>query len=329
MVPQLHVVSGKGGVGKTTVAAALAIALASNGGRVLLAEVEGRQGLAQLFDVAPLPYAEVRLAPASAGGEVVGLAIDPEAALYEYLDMFYRLGPAGKALRKVGAIDFATTIAPGLRDVLLTGKVYEAVGKRRTGRPQYDAVVVDAPPTGRITRFLNVGSEVSGLAKVGPIRAQADAITSLVKSSRTVVHLVTLLEEMPVQETADAIAELEAADIPVGRVIVNGMGTRWFDAGQQRTMAAVVRDADAMREESSEVATTLKTLGMARPVGSAKALVDEAVRHCARLEQEDEQLEVVLALDPHAAQLPWIVDGIDIAALRELAALLRAEGVVS
>jgi len=329
VVPQLHVVSGKGGVGKTTVAAALAIALASNGGRVLLAEVEGRQGLAQLFDVAPLPYAEVRLAPASAGGEVVGLAIDPEAALYEYLDMFYRLGPAGKALRKVGAIDFATTIAPGLRDVLLTGKVYEAVGKRRTGRPQYDAVVVDAPPTGRITRFLNVGSEVSGLAKVGPIRAQADAITSLVKSSRTVVHLVTLLEEMPVQETADAIAELEAADIPVGRVIVNGMGTRWFDAGQQRTMAAVVRDADAMREESSEVATTLKTLGMARPVGSAKALVDEAVRHCARLEQEDEQLEVVLALDPHAAQLPWIVDGIDIAALRELAALLRAEGVVS
>ena len=122
---RLHVVSGKGGTGKTTIAAALALALATGGRRVLLIEVEGRQGIAQLFDVPPLPYEERRIATSDAGGHVHALAIDPEAALLEYLQMYYRLGRAGRALDKFGVIDFATTIAPGVRDVLLTGKVFE------------------------------------------------------------------------------------------------------------------------------------------------------------------------------------------------------------
>ena len=106
-----------------------------------------------------------------------GLAIDAEDALLEYLDTFYHLGLAGKALDRFGAVDFATSIAPGLRDVLLTGKVYEAVRRGVKGRPDaYDAVVLDAPPTGRIAQFLNVHEAVSGLAKMGPIRSQADSI---------------------------------------------------------------------------------------------------------------------------------------------------------
>ena len=84
--------------------------------------------------------------------------------------MFYKLGAAGRALRKVGAIDFATTIAPGLRDVLLTGKVKEATTRTHDGRRVYDAVVLDAPPTGRIGRFLNVTAETARLAKMGPIK---------------------------------------------------------------------------------------------------------------------------------------------------------------
>src|SRR4249919_103315 len=176
---RLHVVTGKGGTGKTTVAAALAIALSGEGRRTLLVEVEGRQGIAQLFDSPPLPYEERTVAVGPGGGEVVALAVDPEEALLEYLEMFYKLGRAGRALRKIGAIDFATTIAPGLRDVLLTGKVYEAVRRKRDPKakgpraaPAYDAVVLDAPPTGRVVRFLNVNHEVAGVAKVGPIRSQ-------------------------------------------------------------------------------------------------------------------------------------------------------------
>ena len=93
--------------------------------------------------------------------------------------------------------------------MLLTGKTYEAVRRRGTGGGfAYDAIVMDAPPTGRITRFLNVNEEVAELTRVGPINRQADSIMSLFRSPATAVHLVTVLEEMPVQETADGIAEL-------------------------------------------------------------------------------------------------------------------------
>ena len=126
----LHVVSGKGGTGKTTIAAALAIALAKGGHRTLLMEVEGRQGIAQLFDTPPLPYEERKIAVAAGGGEVWALAVDTEDALLDYLEMFYKLRRAGSALSKMGAVDFATTIAPGLRDVLLTGKACEVVKRK-------------------------------------------------------------------------------------------------------------------------------------------------------------------------------------------------------
>ena len=93
--------------------------------------------------------------------------------------------------------------------MLLTGKAAEAVRRKKSGsRSLYDAVVMDAPPTGRIGRFLNVTSEVSGLAKVGPIRGHADTVQNVIRSPQTAVHFVTMLEEMPVQETLDGIAEL-------------------------------------------------------------------------------------------------------------------------
>ena len=218
---RLHVVTGKGGTGKTTVAGALALALAADGGDVLLVEVEGRQGIAQLFDTPPLPYAERRVAVAEGGGAVYALAIDPEDALLEYLELFYHLGRAGRGLRRMGIIEFATTVAPGIRDVLLTGKAYEAARRRREGRYVFDAVVMDAPPTGRILRFLNVNAEVEHLARVGPIHTQAASMMRLFRSDWTAVHLVTRLEELPVQETLDGIDELHAVGLPVGAVVVN------------------------------------------------------------------------------------------------------------
>ena len=194
---------------------------------MLLVEVEGRQGISQTFDVPAAGHR--RGAPRRAtrgGGELWGLSVDAKAALLEYLQMFYKLGRAGGALERMGVIDFATTIAPGARDVLLTGKVYEAVGRTTgtsaaQGPKVWDAVVLDAPPTGRITRFLNVNVQVADLARMGPIHSQAESITRLLRDRQSVVHVVTLLEEMPVQETVDAIRELSEAGFGLGAVIVN------------------------------------------------------------------------------------------------------------
>src|SRR5580658_7978170 len=132
---RLHVVTGKGGTGKTTVAAAMALALATAGRKVLLIEVEGRQGIARLFDCPPLPYQERKVAIGlgignGEGGDLLALAVDPEGALLDYLAMFYNMRRAGSALTKLGVVDFATTIAPGLSDVLVTGKATEATRRR-------------------------------------------------------------------------------------------------------------------------------------------------------------------------------------------------------
>src|SRR5206468_5790678 len=143
-----------------------ALALADGGRMVLLVEVESRQSIAQLFDMPPMPYSEERLTTLGNGGELFGLAIDPEQAMLEYLEMFYGLKRAGKGLKKMGAVDFVTTLAPGLRDVLLTGKVKESVVRVDAhGKPVYDAGVLDAPPTGRVGRLLDAPRAVQQLAK--------------------------------------------------------------------------------------------------------------------------------------------------------------------
>ncbi|MGA0209478.1 MAG: ArsA-related P-loop ATPase [Candidatus Nanopelagicales bacterium] len=318
----LHVVSGKGGTGKTTVAAALAMALAREGRRTLMMEVEGRQGIAQLFDVPPLPYEERRVAVAPGGGEVWALAIDPEDALLDYLEIFYNLRRAGSALRRMGAVDFATTIAPGLRDVLLTGKACEVVRRsEKNASDAYDAVVLDAPPTGRITRFLNVNSEVSGLAKVGPIRNHADLVMSVIASPRTAVHLVTLLEEMPVQETIDGIGELREANLIVGGVIVNMTRPPMLDAEELRSALDGRLPIDA-------IATQLSAAGVAANTSAiARVLATEGTDHARRIELESRELERLTALDVPVLQLPFLPGGIDLSSLYELAGLLGRQGV--
>ncbi|MBA2531302.1 MAG: ArsA family ATPase [Nocardioidaceae bacterium] len=327
---RLHVVTGKGGTGKSTVAASLALALASRGKHVLLCEVEGRQGIAQLFDVPPLPYAERRVAhgPDSAAGQpgqagdVYALAIDPESALMEYLSMYYRLGRAGKLLDRFGVIDFATTIAPGVRDVLLTGKVYEAVHRNRRGKNhrQYDAVVLDAPPTGRIAQFLDVNSELAGLAKVGPLRSQADNVMSLLRSRLTTVHLVTVLEDMPVQETADGIAELHRSGLPVGGVVVNQVRSRALD-DEDREQAM----AGSLPREAIE--TDLVKAGVDVTPQLVDGLLQEAREHAERRALEDSQRARIAALDVPTYDLGRLPDGIDLGGLYELAADLIDQGM--
>ncbi|WP_283139746.1 ArsA-related P-loop ATPase [Rhizohabitans arisaemae] len=326
---RLHVVTGKGGTGKTTVAAALALALASGGRKVLLVEVEGRQGIAQLFDRPPLPYGERKIAIAlgdegKPNGDVYALAIDPEEAMLDYLEMFYGMRRAGRALTKIGVVDFATTIAPGLRDVLVTGKTSEAVRRKdANGRRIYDAVVLDAPPTGRISRFLNVTQEVAGLARVGPIKHHADLVRGVLASPETAVHFITLLEEMPVQETIDGLAELQAQGLPHGGIFINMVRP-------QVVPKAALDTAAKGRLDPNDLVLGLKAAGLAEGESQAEtiasALAAEVTEHARRSHLEHRERRALARTKVPRYELPLLADGVDLAGLYELAECLRAQG---
>jgi anion-transporting ArsA/GET3 family ATPase len=318
---RLHFVTGKGGTGKSTVAAALALTLASGGRKVLLVEVEGRQGIAQLFDVPPLPYKELKIATAEHGGQVNALATDIEAAFLEYLDMFYNLGIAGRAMRRIGAIEFATTIAPGLRDVLLTGKIKESV--TRVGRdklPVYDATVVDAPPTGRIARFLDVTRAVSDLAKGGPVYSQAEGVVKILHSDQTAIHLVTLLEALPMQETMEAIDELQGLGLPIGSVIVNRNIAAYLEPDDLAKAAEGDVDADAVR-------AGLAAAGIKLPDADFAGLLTETIQHATRITARAATALQLDELQVPRLELPTIADGVDLGSLYELSESLAQQGV--
>jgi anion-transporting ArsA/GET3 family ATPase len=318
---RLHFVTGKGGTGKSTVAAALALTLASGGRQVLLIEVEGRQGIAQLFDVPPLPYKELKIAIAEHGGHVNALAIDIEAAFLEYLDMFYNLGIAGRAMRRIGAIEFATTIAPGLRDVLLTGKIKESVIRVDKDKlPVYDAVVVDAPPTGRIARFLDVTRAVSDLAKGGPVYSQAEGVVKILHSDQTAIHLVTLLEALPMQETMEAIDELQELGLPIGSVIVNRNIEAYLEPDDLAKAAEGDVDADAVRAGLAAAGIKLRDADFA-------GLLTETIQHATRMTARAATALQLDELKVPRLELPTIADGVDLGSLYELSESLAQQGV--
>jgi anion-transporting ArsA/GET3 family ATPase len=318
---RLHFVTGKGGTGKSTIAAALALTLAAGGRKVLLIEVEGRQGIAQLFDVPPLPYQELKIATAERGGQVNALAIDIEAAFLEYLDMFYNLGIAGRAMRRIGAIEFATTIAPGLRDVLLTGKIKESVVRVDKNRlPVYDAVVVDAPPTGRIARFLDVTKAVSDLAKGGPVHSQSEGVVKLLHSDQTAIHLVTLLEALPVQETLEAIEELAEMELPIGSVIVNRNIPTYLEPVDLAKAAEGDVDADSVQ-------AGLEMAGIKLSDKDFAGLLTETIQHATRIAARAETAQQLDALHVPRLELPAISDGVDLGSLYELSESLAQQGV--
>lgn len=318
---RLHVVTGKGGTGKTTVGAALALALATNGRRVLLVEVEERQGIARLFDVPPLPYQEKKVAVATGGGEVRALAVDVEAALLEYFEMFYNLGFAGRSLKKMGAVEFATTLAPGLRDVLLTGKLKETVTRRGSdNRPVYDEVVLDAPPTGRVVTFLGVTEAMSGLAKRGPIHSQAEGVVRLLHSPDTVFHLVTLLEDMPVTETLEAIDQLRAKNLPVGAIIVNA-------ATEPQLPPASLVAASERALHDDELADALRQAGIGATGELVDGLREQAAEHAIRVLDEHLCRQQLAAAGLPMLELPRLVEGGDLGGVYELADRLAEQGV--
>jgi anion-transporting ArsA/GET3 family ATPase len=262
---RLVVVTGKGGTGKTTVAAGLAVAAAGRGRRVLVAEVEGRQGLAGLFGRQDLDHREVPVADG-----VHALAVDPDESLREYLAR-YGFAPLARLLTWAHLNRFITAAAPGLGDVLLVGKVWEA--STRDGRPgsaAYDLVVLDAPPTGRVVPFLRAPETVAELARVGPIRGQADRVRALLDDpGMTAVVLTCLPEELPVTETLEGVAALAGAGLPVAGVVANRV-TRDRLGGRAGRLAALARDPAPLAAAAAAAGAGLDGAALATLVGEAR-----------------------------------------------------------
>jgi anion-transporting ArsA/GET3 family ATPase len=266
---RLLVVTGKGGTGKTTVAAALAVAAARRGRRTLVAEVEGRQGLAGLFGRGSLGHRETRMAE-----RVDGLAVDPEASLRDYLGR-YDFAPLARLLTWARLTHFITAAAPGLGDVLLVGKVWEASTRGRSG---YDLVVLDAPPTGRVVPFLRAPETVAELARVGPIRHQADRVRELLDDpERTGVVVTCLPEELPVAETLEGLASLRAAGLPAAAVVANQVTDDRLGSRAGR-LAALAKDPTPLLEAARRAGADLDGRGLGVLLAEARDRQRQVVR---------------------------------------------------
>ncbi len=208
------IVAGKGGVGKTTVSAALARAAAQQGRRALIVEVEGKSGLPRMFGADDLGYEEMTLAP-----DVRARTVTPDEAMLEYLEN-HGLTRVAKRLVASGAIDTLATAAPGIKDILVLGKV-----KQLEHAEPDDLIVLDAPAAGHAITFLRSARALLDTVRVGPIHTQAAEVMELLTDpERCQVVLVTLPEETPVNELVETAYSLEdQVGVALGPVVVNGL----------------------------------------------------------------------------------------------------------
>lgn len=249
------IVAGKGGVGKTAVTAATAVAASRVGLRTLVVEVEGKGGMASMFESGRLSYEELVLIRAAVGhAGVHARTITPDDALLDYL--------ADRGLQRIsnrlvssGLLDVVSTAVPGIRDILVLGKVKQL---ERSG--QWDLILLDAPAAGHAITFLRSAAGLVDAVKVGPINAQAQDVMDLLgDADRCRVMLVTVPEETPVNELIETAYSLEdRVGVALAPVVVNGvyppLAGLAVDPGQAAAEAGVgllPGEADLLREAAA------------------------------------------------------------------------------
>lgn len=222
--PNLHIVLGKGGVGKTTVAGALALMAAGAGRDTLICETEGKSGLGSIFGKGELKFQED-----SFSEHIWARTIWPDDALIEYLSD-HGMTRFSRLLMRTNVLEYVATAIPGIKDVLVLGKIKQIVKRSRSEERRYDLVVVDAPAAGHAITFLTSAVGIANAVRVGPLRDQALDVIDLLEAESTVVHLVTIPEETPVNEAAETAHALqERMDCKMGVVFVNGCYPRPLD----------------------------------------------------------------------------------------------------
>jgi anion-transporting ArsA/GET3 family ATPase len=247
---RLIVVTGKGGVGKTTVAVALGLAAARAGKRTMVAEVAQQERMSRAFRREGLGYSEAELAD-----NLFGMSIDPERALKEYLGQQVG-GALGSVLFNNRIFEYFAAAAPGVRELATVGKVWElAQPQRRDARTRpYDLVIMDAPASGNGLALLRSPRTFGDIARVGPIRRRADMIHDfLTDARRTALVAVALPQEMPVNETLEFREKLrDEMGMKTQAVVVNSVLPERFSADEAEKIEAVDGDEPALRAALSE-----------------------------------------------------------------------------
>lgn len=300
--PKILVVSGKGGVGKTTVAGALALAAARQGRTVCVAEVDRKGTLPKLFGSSgELTYEPRPMAPG-----VWGMNIIPERALAEYLDVQYHMKRVSRVLTSSHFVDYVTTAAPGLKDILVLGKIWYLEQGRAGGRdePRFDTIVVDAPAAGHMLTFLQAPMGLSDAVRVGPIKRQSEwLIDMLTDPERSRVHLVTLAEEMPVSETLETSQALEGRlGLAMGPIFANAVYSELLSEEEKKLLTSVMEDgrADELNAPASEVGLRLDDEDLDALAGYARFLE-------ARRSIQQEHLDALRdGVDEPVVELPFL-----------------------
>jgi anion-transporting ArsA/GET3 family ATPase len=232
---ELLFVTGKGGVGKTTVASALGLFASQQGKRVLICEVDAKGDVAGFYEAQPTGFQEREILPG-----LFAMTMDTEASLREYLKLNLRIPVAGRIGPLAKAFDFVATAAPGVREILTVGKpVYEV------REHHYDLVIVDAPATGHVIGLLAAPQAINSLVKVGLIRSQTDWLLEILSDpDRTGVVAVCTPEEMPVNETVELADKLKnETTTRLAAVVVNRVLPELFARQEEQVFEALATPA--------------------------------------------------------------------------------------
>jgi len=232
--------TGKGGVGKSTVTAAVALLAAERGKQVLLVEVDAKGHLTALFEHPPVGFDPVAVHPG-----VFAMQIDTEASLREYLKVQARVPVVGRLGPLARAFDFVANAAPGVKEILTVGKVCWELRESLAGRAPWDLIVVDAAATGHVVSQLDAPRAIQELVHVGPVRAQTDWMVELLADPvLTSLNVVTAAEEMPVNETIELVARARAElRVPLGAVVVNRVLPELFTHADEVAFGALRQPA--------------------------------------------------------------------------------------